>query len=149
MKTLFLATAIVAAAWDHAAAGTLCSIATDDVNARKGPGTHYDIVFRAGRGYPIKAERLLGDWVRFEDWEGDHAWIARRLLSGTPTAVILGNDVNARRDAAQSAAVLGKVGRGEIYKVLRERNGWVQLSHYDTDEKIGWVRKDLTWGECR
>lgn len=149
MKRRLVALAIFAAVVSSGTmARTFCSIATDNVNARKGPGSQYDVFFTAGRGYPIRADQILGDWVRFQDWEGDHAWVTRRLVSTTRTAVIVGDDVNVRRDASLRAAAMAKAARGDIYKVLNERNGWVQLGLYDNGKAIGWVREDLTWGGC-
>ena len=150
MKWLYWSAAILSAAMANGVrAGAPCSIATDNVNARQGPGTHYDVFFQAGRGYPIRTEKTSGEWVRFQDWEGDRAWVARRLVSTIPTAVILGNEVNVRRGGAQREPALAKVSRGQIYKVLKERNGWLRLGLYDSGKAIGWVRKDLTWVGCR
>jgi SH3-like domain-containing protein len=149
MKNLLLTTIVLAAnAAQGLAAASVCSVVADRVNARKGPGPHYEVLFQAGRGYPVEAEQILGDWVRVRDWEGDRAWFSRRLLDSTRTAVIVADDVNVRASFGQTARAVEKVRRGEIYKVMAERNGWVQLGYYDTGWKLGWVRKDLIWRGC-
>lgn len=150
MKNLLLTTIVLATnAAQGVAAASVCSVVADRVNARKGPGAQYEVLFQAVRGYPVQAEQVLGDWVRIRDWEGDRAWFSRRLLDGTRTAVIIADDVNIRASSAQTAPAVEKVRRGEIYKVMTERNGWVQLGYYDTSGKLGWVRKDLIWRGCR
>jgi len=150
MKNLLLTTIVLAVSSAQGlAAASVCSVAADRVNARKGPGPHHEVLFQAGRGYPVQAEQILGDWVRIRDWEGDRAWLSRRLLDGTRTAVITADDVNVRASSGQTAPLVEKVRRGEIYRVMTERNGWVQLGYYDGGSKLGWVREDLLWRGCR
>lgn len=124
---------------------TMCSIARDKVNVRKGPGRDHDVFFQAPLGYPIRVDQMLGNWVRFTDWDGDRGWVALSLLSKTKTLVVRREVVNARKEPGLENAVVEKVRRGEIYKNLAEKDGWIKLGYYDGGQQVGWVRKDLVW----
>jgi SH3-like domain-containing protein len=132
--------------WSASWAGPMKSIARDKVNVRSGPGLGYDVLYQAIAGYPIEVEQLLGEWVRFKDWEGYSGWVSRALISSRKTAVILRDEVNVRLGPSIRETSVIKANRGDIYQVLREKDGWIQLGYYDNDQEVGWVRKDLVWG---
>lgn len=123
------------------------SVAKDNVNIRRGPGQNHEIFYQAPLGYPLKIERTQGDWVLCRDWEGDSGWIKRSLLGNLKTVIILGSKVNLRQGPSLSQPISKKTERGNIYKVLRSRDGWYQLGYLDGNEPAGWARADLVWGQ--
>jgi len=122
------------------------SITSDKVNVRSGPGKKHEVLFQANLGYPIQVEQRQGDWVRFKDWQGERGWVAKDMVGDTRTVVVLGTDANVRRGPGGKEASLVKVQRGEIYKVLGQKNGWVKLGYYEDNQELGWIREDLVWG---
>lgn len=122
------------------------SIVSDKVNVRSGPGTKHDILYRANLGYPVEVEQQLGDWVKIKDWQGDQGWVSKAMVGNIKTVVVLGTDANVRRAPGRTESSLGKVNRGEIYKVLGKKSGWVKLGYYDDNQEVGWIREDLVWG---
>lgn len=79
MRTIFLVVFYCCAmALAPARGSTMCSIAKDKVNVRKGPGEDHEVLFQAPLGYPMRVEQRLGNWVRFTDWDGDRGWVAGR-----------------------------------------------------------------------
>jgi len=122
------------------------SVSSDNVNVRRGPGQNHEVFYQAPLGYPVKVERIQGDWLYCKDWEGDRGWIHRSLIGNTKTVIITGDDVNLRQGPGLQQPILQKTERGNIYKLLRSRSGWLQLGYYNDNETAGWVRGDLVWG---
>lgn len=90
------------------------SIAKDNIHS--GSGLNYDVLHQAIGGYPIEVEHLLGDWVRFKDWEGDRGRVSRGLVSSRNAAVILREDVNVRHGpGVQETAVIKVNGWGNLH----------------------------------
>jgi SH3-like domain-containing protein len=123
------------------------SIAKDDINVRSGPSTQDEILFTVPRGYPIEVQERSGQWTRFQDWQGNSAWVYSSLVSDVNTAVILVDKANIRSAGSTSAKVAAVAEIGEIYKVLNKKGDWVQLGYYDSNAPVGWIRHDLVFGE--
>ncbi len=123
------------------------SIAKDETNIRSGPNLQSEILFTVPRGYPIEVQERSGEWTRFQDWQGNSAWVYSSLVSDVNTAVILVDKANIRSTGATSAAVTAVAEIGEIYKVLSKKGDWVQLGYYDSNAPVGWIRHDLVFGE--
>ncbi len=145
-STIWPALALLIAFPTAFAASNMKSITRDNVNVRRGPGQQHDVFYRAPLGYPIEVRRTEGEWIYFKDWVGDSGWVHRALVGNVKTIVIVPNEVNLRRGPGLQQPVLQKTTRGKIYKLLRSRDGWLQLGYYDDDEAAGWVRSDLVWG---
>lgn len=123
------------------------SIAKDETNIRSEPNLQSEILFTVPRGYPIEVQERSGEWTRFQDWQGNSAWVYSSLVSDVNTAVILVDKANIRSTGATSAAVAAVAEIGEIYKVLSKKGDWVQLGYYDSNAPVGWIRHDLVFGE--
>lgn len=129
-----------------AEAAAMKSIVGDQVNVRSGPGKKHEVRFKANLGYPVQIEQQQGDWIRIKDWLGERGWVTKEMVGNVSTVVILGTDANVRRGPAASEAAVTKVQRGEIYKVLARKPGWVKLGYYEDSHELGWIREDLVWG---
>ena len=145
-RTLFFAVIVlsllVVPCW-----GKTMSIGKEKVNIRKGPGLNHEVLFQAHLGYPLEVEKRKGDWVHFTDWVGNTGWVYRPLLVDVPTAVVLKEDVNVRRGPGLRHRVVTQVDKGEVYRVFDQNGNWVKIGYYIEKEEIGWVRRDLVWGE--
>ncbi len=53
---------------------------TNDCNIRSGPGTKYDIVFKADSGIPFKVLKKQGSWLYVLHTDGDRGWIHKSLV---------------------------------------------------------------------
>lgn len=122
------------------------SIVSDKVNVRSGPGKNHEVLYQANLGYPIQVEQQQGDWIRFKDWQGERGWVAKEMVGNVRTVVVLGADANVRRGPSGTEYSVSKVQRGEIYKLLAQKNGWVKLGYYEDNQEVGWIRGDLVWG---
>jgi len=130
-----------------AQAASARSIAKDETNIRSGPSLQSEILFTVPRGYPIEVQERSGKWTRFQDWQGNSAWVYSSLVNDVNTAVILVEKANIRSAGSINAKVAAVAEIGEIYKVLSKKGDWVQLGYYDSNAPVGWIRHDLVFGE--
>ena len=128
-------------------AATMQSIGKDWVNVRSKPDMNSEVIFELFCGYPIKIEKRQNKWVYFTDWKNQAGWVYKPLVSKTQTAVILVDNANIRKGPTLSTPIVMKASQGNIYKIFGEKGDWVHVGYYLENEKIGWIRNDLVWGE--
>jgi N-acetylmuramoyl-L-alanine amidase len=128
-------------------AATMQSIAKDQVNVRSKPDLNSEVIFEVSLGYPIQVEKEKNNWVYFSDWKNQAGWVYKPLVSKTQTAVILVDNANIRKGPNPSTPIVMKASQGSIYKIFGEKGDWVKVGYYLENEKIGWIRDDLVWGE--
>jgi N-acetylmuramoyl-L-alanine amidase len=128
-------------------AATMQSIGKDQVNVRSKPDLNSKVLFELSLGYPIQVEKQQNNWVYFTDWKNQAGWVYKPLVSKTQTAVILVDNANIRKGPSLRKPIVMKASQGDIYKIFGEKDDWVNLGYYIENEKIGWIRDDLVWGE--
>jgi SH3-like domain-containing protein len=128
-------------------AATMQSIGKDRVNVRSKPDLHSEVLFELYVGYPIKVEKQQNNWVYFTDWKNQAGWVYKPMVSKTQTAVILVDNANIRKGPSLRKPIIMKAAQGDIYKIFGEKGDWVNVGYYIENEKIGWIRDDLVWGE--
>jgi SH3-like domain-containing protein len=145
-RHLGLLTLVMLAAWllPSTAMAEMLSVAVQEANFRAGPSKKHEVVFTAIQHYPVKVVGRKGGWVHVEDYEGDQAWVAARLLSKEKTAIVKVDRANLREKATIQSKVVGKVELAEVFIVKERKALWLHL--FVGDEERGWIRKDLVWG---
>jgi SH3-like domain-containing protein len=128
-------------------AATMQSIGKDRVNVRSKPDLHSEVLFELYVGYPIQVEKQQNNWVYFTDWKNQAGWVYKPMVSKTQTAVILVDDANIRKGPSLRKPIVMKASQGDIYKIFGEKGEWVNVGYYIENEKIGWIRDDLVWGD--
>ena len=128
-------------------AATMQSIGKDRVNVRSKPDLRSDVLFELYMGYPIQVEKQQNNWVYFTDWKNQAGWVYKPMVSKTQTAVVLVDDANIRKGPSLRKPVVIKASQGDIYKIFGEKGDWVNVGYYRENEKIGWIRDDLVWGD--
>jgi SH3-like domain-containing protein len=128
-------------------AATMKSIGTKRANVRSKPDLYSKVLFEVYFGYPIQVEKQQNNWVYFTDWKDQAGWVYKPLVSKTKTAVILVDNANIRKGPSLRMPIVMKASQGEIYKIFAEKSDWVHVGYYVENEKIGWIRDDLVWGE--
>jgi SH3-like domain-containing protein len=125
------------------------SLASSEVNMRRGPGEEYEIEWiYSRRGYPVEVVQEYFLWRRVRDVDGEEGWVHYAMLSPTRTALVLAIDgspapVPIRVDPASSATVSAYLQPGVIARVITCRAAWCELS----DQRFeGWIEQDLLWG---
>ena len=123
------------------------SIGQDKVNVRKAPNLNAEVAFQAHLGYPVELEKTKGQWVQIKDWQNKVGWVYRPLINDKiKTAVVVPEQVNVRRGPGLNYPVVTQVECGQVYKIFQEKQDWVQIGYYVENNKIGWVRQDMLWG---
>ncbi|HAA04370.1 MAG TPA: peptide-binding protein [Syntrophobacteraceae bacterium] len=123
------------------------SIGKERVNVHSGPSLDTQVMFQASLGYPVEIKEKKGDWVLIRDWEGDSGWVFEPMISDIRTAVVRSEGANVRSAPGTESEVKIKVHKGEIFKILDRKNDWVKIGYYLDGGEVGWIRKDLIFGE--
>jgi uncharacterized protein YgiM (DUF1202 family) len=126
---------------------TMKSIGKDEVNVRSKPNLNSGVLFQANLGSPIEVEKQQNNWLYVTDWENHSGWVYKPLVSDIKTAVILIENANIRKGPSLRTPVVKTASKGEIFKIFGEKSDWVNIGYYLENEKIGWIRDDLVWGE--
>ena len=112
-------------------------------NIRGGPGTTFDIIWKAETYYPIEVIERRGKWIRFKDFEGDKGWIHRSLVGDLPTVITTRPVCNIRSGPGTKHDKLFTVENGVPFKVLEKKGNWLRVEHADGDR--GWIHRSLIW----
>lgn len=122
----------------------MVSVAVKTLNMRTGPGPRHETHWTVNKGYPFKVIGRKGDWLHVSDFEGDKAWVFRRMTNKTPHHVVKARVANLRRSPSTRSPVVMKAGYGDVLRTLERRGDWLKVRH--EDGATGWVSKRLTWG---
>jgi len=127
------------------AAAKLMSVAVTRANFRDGPSLAHEVLFTGERYFPVKVLERQRGWAKIVDFEGERAWVAARLLCQRDTVAVSVQRGNVRAGPGLAHGVIAKVEYGEVYRIAERQGRWLRLA--TTDDTIGWVRNDLTWGD--
>ena len=86
-----------------------------------------------------------GRWLKTEDVLGDEGWIYAPLTDGKPAAAVEVEVANVRSGPGTRYPVQFAAELGEAFRVLGEKGGWVRVEH--AEQGVGWVHKNLLWGD--
>ena len=144
--SLFITIAIPTAMETNIAVAQNITVTGDTVNIRTGPGLSYGVVTKVKKNDTLTVLKEKGDWIQVQTVNGKKGWIAGWLtaknnstITTNQTAEILNNGLRVRSGAGTTNKVLGTVQKGETYKVLQSKNGWIQI---DSPFGKGWISKD-------
>ena len=144
MKKILLFTLLVLILCVGTASAKRLSVAFDKANVRSGPGTNHEILWSAGKYYPVDIIKKSGNWYQIRDFEGDTGWIYRRLLKKIPAVIVKGTIVNVREGPGTGFRVLFQAEKGVSFKLLKRNKNWLKVRH--ADGEVGWIHKSLAWG---
>ncbi len=124
-----------------------------EVNARGGPGDDHRMLwtYRA-RGLPLQVVAETDEWRRVCDPDGGLAWVHRRTVAESRTAMrTAARDLPLRVRPSDSARTSAMLASRAVAKLDRCDRGWCRLS---VDKASGWVRAGEIWGaepeaQCR
>ena len=144
MKKLLFITLSVLVLWVGTASAKRLSVAFPKANVRSGPGTDHEILWTAGKYYPVDIIKQSGSWYRIRDFEGDAGWIHRSLLKKISAVIVKGTIVNVRGGPGTNFRVLFQAEKGVSFKLLKRQKKWLKVEHEDGE--VGWVHQSLVWG---
>jgi SH3-like domain-containing protein len=137
-----LAPALMAAG--PAIAQEVVSVRSDGVNMRAAPSMQSDVLWQLGKGYPLKVVGRKGTWLNVVDFENDRGWVASRLTTKTPHAIVKSSTANIRSGPGTTYRVAGKAGYGDVFQVHERQGAWVRVEGPGTQR--GWISRQLLWG---
>jgi SH3-like domain-containing protein len=121
------------------------SIDTPEANMRVGAGEQFPVqwVYRR-EGLPVKVVRLMQGWRYVEEPDGTMGWISASLLSRHRTAIVVGEELAAMREApSRDAELRWNLEPGVVGDLGECEAGWCEL---DVNRHVGWVEQSRLWG---
>lgn len=120
-------------------------VKTDIANIRSGPGTQYEVLWRAEKYTPIETIQTdkSGKWYYFKDFEGTKAWIYKDIVADIDTVITNRGPCNIRSGPGTNYDVVFQAEKGVPFKVLERKGDWLHIRHADGD--TGWIYKILVW----
>ncbi len=119
------------------------SVTVATANIRSGPGTGYDILWKAERFYPLLVVAKKGAWYKFKDFEGDQGWIHKSLIGKVKSVIVKSDKCNVRSGPGTKYKVVFTVDSGVPFKVIERKGQWLHIRHSDGDS--GWIHSSLVW----
>lgn len=120
------------------------SVDNESLNVRRGPGTNYSIVMRVSRHYPFRVVDRSEDWLLVSDYDGDKGWVSRKLVTFTPYVITRLDKCNIRQGPGTENKIAFTAERGVLFRVLNEKDGWLNIKHGDGD--VGWISAKIVFG---
>ena len=143
MRRLLLALPLLAA--NAAPAGEFRSIAENATPMYDAPSVKANKLFVASRFYPVEVIVQVDNWTKVRDVAGDLAWVEKKTLSGTRTAVVTTTLADVRQKAEDGAPLAFQARRGVALEIVELGAGpWVKVRH--RDGQTGFVRTNQIWG---
>ena len=126
-----------------AASAERLAVSASEANIRSGPGTNHELLWKVEKYFPILVIEKSGEWIHFEDFEGDKGWIHQSLVSKIPSVITKNDACNIRSGPGTDHNIIFTVEKGIPFKVLEHQGSWIHIEHGDGDQ--GWIHKSLVW----
>lgn len=145
MKTERAVLALLLLAAGAAPAGEFRSIAEPATPMYDAPSVKATKLFVASRFYPVEVIVQVDNWTKVRDVAGDLAWVERKTLSETRTAVVTAALADVRQKAEDDAPLVFQARRGVALEIVELGAGpWIKVLH--RDGQAGFVRANQVWG---
>jgi SH3-like domain-containing protein len=145
--TSFLAVVFVALTVLFVAAGPVAAkmvaVKNENVNMRSEPSLQSRVLWKLGKGFPLKVLRRSGNWYRVQDFEGEKGWVHRNVVNRTGHMIVKKQKINIRNRPTTRSRIVAKANYGVVFKTLRQQSGWVKVRH---ENITGWIKRTLLWG---
>jgi len=143
MRRLLIALLLAAAS--AAQAGEFRSIAENATPMYDAPSAKANKLFAASKYYPVEVIVQVDNWTKVRDAAGDLAWVEKKALSETRTAVVTATLADVREKADDGAPVIFQARQGVALEIVELGAGpWVKVHH--RDGQTGFVRANQVWG---
>lgn len=143
MRRLLFALPLLAAS--AAPAGEFRSIAENATPMYDAPSFKATRLFVASKFYPVEVIVQVDNWTKVRDVAGDLAWVEKKTLSETRTAVVTTTLADVRQKADDGAPLVFQARRGVALEIVELGAGpWVKVQH--RDGQAGFVRANQVWG---
>lgn len=123
----------------------LMSLKVNDVNARKGPGSEFPIIYHYKlKGMPITVLGEFDNWYKAEDKDGDVIWFAKHLVSKTKTVIVIQNLAYLYSNPNINKSYIKlKLEKNVVLKLIKCKEDRCKVK---VNKIKGWVNKSDIWG---
>jgi SH3-like domain-containing protein len=121
----------------------MVAVKNENVNMRSGPSTKNKVLWKLGKGFPLKVLRRSGSWYKVRDFEGATGWIHRSVVNSSGHMIVKKRKINIRSRPTTRSRVVAKANYGVVFKTLKKTKNWVKVQHSDL---TGWISRNLLWG---
>jgi SH3-like domain-containing protein len=142
-RAILLALAWTALAALPVLAADRVSVNVSVANVRSGPGTGHEVLWKVEKFHPLRVLSRSGEWIEFQDYEGDKGWIYQPLVAEAAAVIVKRENCNVRSGPGTDNPVRFVAERGVPFKVLERDGNWIHIQHADGDE--GWIHQSLVW----
>ncbi|MCI5222540.1 MAG: peptide-binding protein [Candidatus Electrothrix sp. AR4] len=127
----------------------MVAIKNDNANMRSGPGTNNKIIWKLGKGFPLKVLKRSGKWFRVQDFEGETGWVHKKVVNRSGHMIVKAQKaskgkINIRSKPNTKAKLVAQAYYGVVFKTLEQQKGWVKVQH--SGKVTGWIKRSLLWG---
>ncbi|WP_417914252.1 SH3 domain-containing protein [Candidatus Electronema sp. JM] len=129
----------------HTAAwAEMVSVSRENAKMLAGPGGKEKVLWKLGKGFPLKVLQRSGSWLKVCDFENSSGWIHKTAASKEGHMVVkTRKKVNLRSEPSQKGKLVAKAGYGVVFQTLEKKKDWVKVRQGGV---TGWVNEDLLWG---
>ena len=145
MRRLLIPLLLLLLAAPAAPAGEFRTIAENATPMYDAPSTKANKLYVASRFYPVEVIVQVDNWTKVRDVAGELAWVEKKTLSETRTAVVTAALADVRQKAEDAAPLVFQARRGVALEIVELGAGpWVMGQH--RDGLAGFVRTNQVWG---
>lgn len=121
------------------------SLASDEINARKGPGKKYPIALQyQKKDLPVEIIAEYEHWRKIKDPAGQENWVHKSLLLGDRYGFIkAGSTLNVYKKPKQESHKILKIEGPNTFRILKCKGNMCRIS---IQSFRGWVVKDAFFG---
>lgn len=147
--TLILALGFVSFVWaEPRTSSKSVMVSHKQAKIRNGPATSYLVLWRPRLYTPLEVLSKFTDekgqlWYPIRDVEGDVGWIHNSTVIKKPSAIVIVNMANVRREGNSKAQVLFQAPKNYTFKILQNKKGWYKVEDPEGDK--GWIPKKNVW----
>jgi SH3-like domain-containing protein len=118
----------------------------DKMNVRRGPGKEYVVIMNYGKNMPLLVLDLASNgYLKVMDVDGDRGWVHPNIVRLEPPYVITKlKECNIRGGPGTDHKILYNSEKGALWRVLKEKDGWLNVRFSDGDE--GWLSGKIVFG---
>ena len=122
------------------------SLKNDKVNVRYGHGKEHAIKYIYRKlNLPVKQIDKKDNWIRIIDLKNNSGWIHSSQLKQANSIIVLDDKILFKKPSNFSEPV-ARIEKGRLLVIKKCENKWCKVT---TDNYIGWVKTENSWGPVK
>ena len=122
------------------------SLKNDKVNVRYSHGKEHAIKYIYRKlNLPVKQIDKKDNWIRIIDLKNNRGWIHSSQLKQANSIIVLDDKILFKKPSNFSEPV-ARIEKGRLLVIKKCENKWCKVT---TDNYIGWVKTENSWGSVK